>query len=225
MNNINININLMFQRRKYIIEEDNEEYIISTLENKNIILFKIIYETLNIDNLKDKFFFLKERYPYINHLIFLYKRITPITQELIKNINKENKNQNKIILKFLKTHIEDKKFEVELFESYVFMFDILSNFYQPKIKILTQEESKNFKWKNISYIKTLDPIVKYFNLKSGTIIEYNYNDNISYRIVKNEDKKNKHISLNNNDLDSELNASDEEILSDDESEEEIFDEE
>ena len=211
------NVKLMFEIRNYIISSENENFIIF---NQNIIFFKQLQEKITIQNLKDYILETQNSYP---HIIFLYKTITPITKELINQINHNQNGDNKNINNFIKQYV-DKKIKIEIFFYLNFTFDILSHYLQPKIKVLSVEESKNFKWKNIQCIKTIDPIVKYFNLELKRIIEYEYENKIYYRIVNNEEiiKSQNNIDLNNDNKSIILSETD--SLDEDE-EEEIMEEE
>ena len=159
--------NMLSDRKyKYIKEEDN----ISIFSNGNksyICLFLILFEKLDVSNVKNIINILNNK--KLNHAIILYKTdITSYAKKIIDNIKKE--------------------FIIETFYEKKMLFNITKHRLVPKHTELSVEESKKFikqYGKKFPVILKSDPISKYYNFKKGSIIKIvRKNNYIMYRIVK-----------------------------------------
>lgn len=173
MNNQNVLVKktvseMMIDRGHQIIDRQDDYFLIKKTDDSEIVVFFSFFEKLNTSILKE---YIKEiEKNKINHMIIIYKdKVTSSVNKIIDNIFHLN---------------------IELFSFSDLLFNITKHrLYRPHILLTTSEKIKFIKkyGKQIPKILLDDPIVKYFNFKSGDILKIIRKNNfISYRIVVNE---------------------------------------
>ena len=159
--------NMILDRKyKYMKEEDNI-MIFSKNEKTYICLFLIIFDKLDVGNVKNIINILHNK--KLNHAIIIYKTdVTSYAKKIINDIKKE--------------------FVIETFFEKNMLYNITQHRLVPKHIELSSKDSKDFieKYgKKFPVILKTDPVCKYYNFKKGSIIKVIRNNNyIIYRIVK-----------------------------------------
>ena len=173
MNNQNILIKktiseMMIDRGHQVIDRHTDYFLVKKTDDSEIVIFFSFFEKLNTSILKE---YIKEiEKNKINHMIIIYKdKVTSSVNKIINNIFHLN---------------------IEVFSFSELLFNITKHcLYRPHILLQIAEKNKFVKKysKQIPKILLNDPIVKYFNFKSGDILKIiRRNNYISYRIVVNE---------------------------------------
>lgn len=166
----------MFVNRGFIKEENKEKYIKKIILEENDDMEYIIY----LDNNKNYNTEIPNKKIYIkifDHKISSINKTSPIG-EFITKYNKEYKF---IIIKDINSRSEEiiKSYEtpVEIFKFNSLKSDITEHDLVPQHIVLTNEEGKQVlesyraNQKDIPFIKTIDPVAKYYNMKHGEIVK------------------------------------------------------
>ena len=160
-------IRIMLTKRNYVIDIENDNYIIGKLDNDYILIFKDIIQKCNVENMKQKIIILNKL--NIHHCIIIYvQSITSMVNKII---------DNSLDIKF------------ELFIQDELQYDITEHKFVPHHIKLPFQEALEIKKKYGTKLPTIlksDPVVRFYNFDRGDIIQINrLNDNhIIYRIVK-----------------------------------------
>ena len=173
MNNQNVLVKktiseMMIDRGHQIIDRRDDYFLVKKTDDSEIVVFFSFFEKLNTSILKE---YIKEiEKNNIIHMIIIYKdKVTSSVNKIINNIFHLN---------------------IEVFSFSELLFNITKHcLYRPHILLKIAEKNKFVKKysKQIPKILLDDPIVKYFNFKSGDILKIiRKNNYISYRIVVNE---------------------------------------
>ena len=166
MDNILLNITKMLTARNFLKEEKIDENYKKLLMQKNEeYTFKI---KSDFDSTK------------IFNIMFVYGKLTTIKKiQGLDTFLQKSKGQNRI---FICDNVNQKAFKqfrelnnTEVFFEYELKLNLIEHDLQPKFQILTEEENEKFmeeyqvNKKNISKMKSIDPVAIYFNSKSGDI--------------------------------------------------------
>ena len=115
------------------------------------------------------------------HIMFVYGKITTIKKiQGLESFLQNSKGQNRIFIadninqKAYKQFIELNKTEV--FFDYELQVNIIDHDLQPKFKVLNLQEKEDFMneykitKKQMSKMKSIDPIARYYGLKGGDVV-------------------------------------------------------
>ena len=178
------NLVKMLEERKFLNKKNNKK-------NNKLLL--------NQDN-NEKTFKIKSDYSDIYYYImFIFTKLTTIKKiDGIDTFINMSKNNNRLfIVKTinLKTYKQFINFnDSEVFYDHELLINLIDHELQPKFEILSPSESQNFlssyntKKSEIAKILSIDPIVRYYNLKDNQIIRIIRPSitscyTVSYRIV------------------------------------------
>ena len=140
----------------------------------------------NFNNLKsqineEQIFNIKSNYSdKYYHIMFVYGKLTTIKKiQGLDNFLQISKGQNRI---FISDSINQKAYKqfielnnTEIFFDYELKICILEHDLQPEFQLLTEEEKEEFmneyqlSKKQLSKMKSIDPVARYFNAKGGNI--------------------------------------------------------
>ena len=160
------NLVKMLEERKFLNKKNNKK-------NNKLLL--------NQDN-NEKTFKIKSDYSDIYYYImFIFTKLTTIKKiDGIDTFINMSKNNNRLfIVKTinLKTYKQFINFnDSEVFYDHELLINLIDHELQPKFEILSPSESQNFlssyntKKSEIAKILSIDPIVRYYNLKDNQII-------------------------------------------------------
>jgi DNA-directed RNA polymerase subunit H (RpoH/RPB5) len=173
MNNQNVLVKktiseMMIDRGHQIIDRRDDYFLVKKTDDSEIVVFFSFFEKLNTSILKE---YIKEiEKNNIIHMIIIYKdKVTSSVNKIIDNIFHLN---------------------IEIFPFSNLSFNITKHrLYRPHILLKPTEKNIFIKkyGKQIPKILLCDPIVRYFNFKTGDIVKIIRRNNfISYRIVVDE---------------------------------------
>lgn len=167
--NIRKTIFEIFNQRSYssINTEEENKITAKKPDGKKICAFTNIIGKLKIAEIHSKIAVMENM--QIKHCIIVFEGSpTPVVKDIISKMQLQ-------------------KIFIELFEADELQFNITKHQLVPKHRLLSHEESQEFKKKygiNIPKLLSSDPVARFYDFKKGSIIEITRkNDYISYRIV------------------------------------------
>ena len=166
MEKILLNITKMLTARKFLKEENleaNYQSLIKQINEEKVFKIKSDYD----DN---KFF----------HILFVYGKLTTIKKiQGLETFLQKSKGQNRI---FIANNINQKAYKqfkelnnTEVFFEYELQLNLIEHDLQPVFQILNEEEKEKFMEeyqvtkKQMSKMKSIDPVARYFNCKAGDV--------------------------------------------------------
>ena len=166
MEKILLNIIKMLTARKILKEENleaNYQSLVKQINEEKIFKIKSDYDS-------SKFY----------HIFFVYGKLTTIKKiQGLETFLQKSKGHNRI---FVADNINQKAYKqfkelnnTEVFFEYELQLNLIDHDLQPKFEVLTNEEKEIFmneyqvSKKQMSKMKSIDPIARYFNSKAGDI--------------------------------------------------------
>jgi DNA-directed RNA polymerase subunit H len=166
MERILLNITKMLTARKILKEEKldiNYKSLVKQINEERVFKIKSDYDDT-------KFF----------NILFVYGKLTTIKKiQGLETFLQKSKGQNRI---FIADNINQKAYKqfkelnnTEIFFEYELQLNLIEHDLQPIFQVLTDEEKEKFMEeyqvtkKQMSKMKSIDPIARYFNSKAGDI--------------------------------------------------------
>jgi len=165
---------LLIQRNYTSITEDEDFFFAIDDQNDKFCIVKQSYTKLNCDSFAIILSTLLQMEIY--HAILIYKvDATHSVKDSIKLLASERLID------------QDKSVVIELFSEAELVNNITKHILQPQFRKLSLDEQIDYKKKfyPFGFIKTQDPIARFYGYKSGDIIEITRSDGIIYKYVKN----------------------------------------
>ena len=166
MEKILLNITKMLTSRKFLNEENleaNYQSLVKQINEERTFKIKSDYDS-------SKFF----------HILFVYGKLTTIKKiQGLETFLQKSKGQNRI---FIANNINQKAYKqfkelnnTEVFFEYELQINLIDHDLQPVFEVLNEEEKEKFMAeyqvtkKQMSKMKSIDPIARYYNSKAGDI--------------------------------------------------------
>lgn len=184
MEKVLLNVTKMLSSRNFLDEKninENYEKLLDQINEERIFKIKSDYE--------DKYY----------HIMFVYGKITTIKKiQGLDSFLEISKGQNRL---FIADNINQKAYKqfielnnTEIFFEYELLINIIDHDLQPKFEVLNNEEKTIFleeyqiTKKQMSKMRSIDPIARYYKLKGGDVVRIIRPSNTSglgfhYRIV------------------------------------------
>lgn len=166
MEKVLLNVTKMLSSRKFLDEqniEENHEKLLNQVNEERIFKIKSDYD--------DKYY----------HIMFVYGKITTIKKiQGLDTFLQLSNGQNRL---FIADNINQKAYKqfielnnTEIFFEYELLINIIDHDLQPKFEVLDVKEKKDFleeydiTKRQMSKMRSIDPIARYYNLKAGDIV-------------------------------------------------------
>ena len=149
------------------------------LDEKNI---ELNYEKMLKQKNEERLFKIKSDYENkYYHIMFVYGKITTIKKiQGLDAFLQLSKGHNRL---FIANNINQKAYKqfielnnTEIFFEYELLINVIDHDLQPIFEVLTEEERETFMdeyqatKKQMSKMRSIDPVARYFNLKGGDIV-------------------------------------------------------
>jgi DNA-directed RNA polymerase subunit H (RpoH/RPB5) len=166
MEKVLLNVTKMLSSRKFLDEqniEENHEKLLNQVNEERIFKIKSDYD--------DKYY----------HIMFVYGKITTIKKiQGLDTFLQLSNGQNRL---FIADNINQKAYKqfielnnTEIFFEYELLINIIDHDLQPKFEVLDVKEKKDFleeydiTKRQMSKMRSIDPIARYYNIKAGDIV-------------------------------------------------------
>lgn len=139
------------------------------------------YNNLLKQNNEEKIFRIKSDYDSKYYdIMFVYGKLTTIKKiQGLDTFLQKSKGNNRL---FVTDNINQKAYKqfielnnTEVFIEYELLINVIDHDLQPKFELLTEEEKNTFldeyqvAKKNMSKMKSIDPVARYYNVKGGDV--------------------------------------------------------